>query len=157
LSEPVEAQLKRTGNPVAAGKMIIVSACLLIVFNLVAIFQYSSFMFTYSSYFGSVAWIQLSSFAVSILLDVLALLGGVQALVKRHLVFAVFGTSILFTISLSSTISILASLARALTQNLTVPATVSVYEVFPLTLFPLVLVLSILSLIYLAKSKPEFP
>jgi hypothetical protein len=154
LSQPLETQPKRTGYPAVAGVMIIVSACLLIVFNLVVIFQYSSFIFMNSSSLIDVFWGALPSLAVSIMLDILALLGGVQALAKRRLMFAVFGTSVLFTISLPGATSLFALLARALTG--VGSPTISVYEVFLITIYPVVLVLSVLSLIFLARSRHDF-
>jgi len=154
LSQPVETQSKRTGYSAAAGVMIIVSACLLIVFNLVVILQYSSFILMNSSFLIDVLWSALPSLAVSMMLDILALLGGVQALAKRRLMFAVFGTSVLFTISLPSTTSLFALLARVLTR--VENPTSSAYEVFLITIYPVVLVLSVLSLIFLARSRREF-
>jgi len=132
--------------------MIIVSACLLIVFNSILIFQYSSYVFMNSSILREFFWTELPSLAVSMMLDILALLGGVQALARRSIVFAVFGSSVLITISLSSTTSFFALLARALT----VGATISSYEVLFITIPVVVLVLSVASLIFLARSRREF-
>jgi hypothetical protein len=153
LSQSVETQLKRAGYPAAAGAMIIVSACLLTVFNLVFIFQYTSYFSMNSIFASDILWFELPSSAVSIMFDILVLLGGVQALAKRRLVFAVFGASVLIASSLSGTTSLFALLARALTGG---SLTLSVYEVFFITVYPVVFVLSVLSLIFLAKSKDEF-
>jgi hypothetical protein len=143
LSQAVETQPKRTGYPAAAGAMTIVSACLLIVYNS-AVFIYSSYVF----------WTELSSLAVSIMLNILSLLGGVQALARTRLLFAVFGASILIPPSLSTVTFTLASLSLALTraENLTI----SIYAVLFIVIYPVVLVLSVLSLIFLARSRREF-
>jgi ethanolamine transporter EutH len=156
LSQPVETQLKRKDHSAVAGVMIIVSACLLIVFNLAWVFQYSSYVSINSSFARDVFWISLPNLAVSVTLDILALLGGVQALARRRLMFAVFGTSVLITISLTGTTSIFASLARALTLTGLENFAVSDYEVFAIAVSPVILVLSVLSLIFLARSRHEF-
>lgn len=127
--------------------MTIVSACLLIVLNSVLIFTYrnaSSFIF----------WIQLPTLAVSITLNILSLLGGVLALVRTGFVFAVFGTSVLIPPSLSELTYLLALLARVLTDAES--PTISFYEMFFIAISPVVLVLSVLSLIFLARSRREF-
>lgn len=134
--------------------MIIVSACVLIAFNIVLVFQLSSYVFMNSIFSSDVFWGALPSLAVSIMLAILALLGGVQALAKRRLMFAVLGTSVLFIISVGGTTSLFALLARALTRGANL--TVSVYEVFFIIIYPVVLVLSVLSLNFLAKSRHEF-
>jgi hypothetical protein len=156
LSQLVETQLKEKDYSVAAGAMIIVSACLLIVLNFIWIFQYSSYISMNSIFARDFFWISLPSLAVSVTLGIIALLGGVQALAKRRLVFVVFGTSVLITFSLTSTTSIFASLARALALTGAENLTGSGYEVFAITIPSAMLVLSVLSLIFLAKSRHEF-
>ncbi len=68
--------------------------------------------------------------------------------------FAVFGTSVLIPPSLSNTTFTLESLARALAgaEDLTI----SFYAVLFIAISPVVLVLSVLSLIFLARSRHEF-
>ena len=130
------------------------SSCLLIVSNSV-LFAFSAVLiFNYPIVFSGVFWSEVSSFAVSIMFNILSLLGGVQALARTRLVFAVFGTSILIPSSLSAVTFTLTSLARSLTdaENLTL----SVYTVLFLAIYPVVLVLSVLSLIFLARSRHEF-
>jgi hypothetical protein len=144
LSQPAETQPKRTGYPAAAGTMIIVSACLLAVSNVILTSSYPSDAF----------WIELPSLAVYIMLNILALLGGVQALVKKRLLFAVFGASILIPPSLSNTTFTLASLARTLI--FAEDFTISIAAVLFIASSSVVLVLSVLSLIFLARSRREF-
>jgi hypothetical protein len=144
LSQPFETQPIRTGYPIAAGVMIIVSACLLAVSNFLL----------YLSYPSNIILSEWPNLAVSIILDVLAILGGVLALAKTRFVFAVFGTSILIPSSLSSVTFILSALARSLTgtENLTI----SLFAVLFIAISPIVLVLSVLSLVFLAMSRNEF-
>jgi hypothetical protein len=127
--------------------MTIVSACLLIVLNLVLIFAYRSAS-------SLIFWIRLPTLAVSIVLNILSLLGGVQALVRTRFVFAIFGTSILIPPSLSELTYLLALLARVVTGAES--PTISFYDVFFIAISPVVLVLSVLSLIFLARSRHEF-
>jgi hypothetical protein len=124
--------------------MIILSACLLTVSNLVLSLSYP----------GDVFLIEWPNLAVSIMLGILAILGGVQALAKKRLLFAVFGTSILIPPSLSNITFALASLARVLIFAEDV--TISVIAVLFSVISPVVLVLSVLSLILLARSRHEF-
>jgi hypothetical protein len=147
LSQPIETQPKRTGYPLAAGCMIIASACQLIILNLVLIF-------TYSNIPVYVFWIELPRIGISIMLNILALLGGILALARTRFMFAVFGTSVLITQSLLNTASVSSLLAQAMTgaENLIV----SVFEVPFIVFSSVVLVLSVFSLIFLARSRQEF-
>jgi hypothetical protein len=154
LSRPVETQPKRTGYPAAAGAMTIVSACLLIVSNLVLIIYSAALIVSSPLLSSSVSWTWWSSVAVSTMLNILSLLAGVLALARTRLLFVVFGTSVLIPPSLSNTAFALVSLARALigAENLTM----SFYAALFIAISPIVLVLSVLSLIFLAKSRQEF-
>jgi hypothetical protein len=140
VSQPVEAQPKRTGYPVAAGVMIIVSACLLIVVNLLNIISYPSI----------VLWRELPIWLGYITLDSLAVVGGLLALTRTRLLFTVFGASLLIPNSLSYTT--FAVEALLLGENITLAIIPLIYLIFA----PVALVLSILSLIFLAQSKSEF-
>jgi hypothetical protein len=140
VSQPVEAQPERTDYPVAAGVMIIVSACLLIVVNLLNITTYPSI----------VLWRELPIWLGYITLDSLAVVGGLLALTRTRLLFTVFGASLLIPNSLSYTT--FAVEALLLGENITLAIIPLIYLIFA----PVALVLSILSLIFLAQSKSEF-
>jgi hypothetical protein len=140
VSQPVEAQSKRTGYPVAAGVMMIVSACLLIVVNLLNIITYPSM----------VLWRELPIWLGYITFDSLAVVGGTLALIRTRLLFAVFGASLLIPSSLSYTAFAVESLL--LGENITLAIIPLIYVIFT----PVTLVLSTLSLIFLAQSKSEF-
>ena len=83
-------------------------------------------------------------------MDVLAVFGGVMALSKRCFLLAVFGASVLIPGSLSSTIFGLESVL------LYGEMTFALFHVIYLTFCPVALVLSVLSLNFLAKSNFEF-
>lgn len=140
VSQPVEAQSGRTAYPVAAGAMIIVSACLLIIVNVLNIITFPSI----------VLWRELPILLGYLALDSLAVVGGILALTRTRLLFAVFGASLLIPSSVSFTTFIAESLL--LGENITMDAVSLIYVTFA----PAALVLSALSLIFLTQSKPEF-
>jgi hypothetical protein len=145
VSQPVETQAKRRGHLVAAGVMTIVSASLLIVLHLALMYSYSMIKI------GYVFWLYLPSEAIAIMFDVLALLGGALALTRTHLLFAVFGASVLIPASSGYVAIVLGSLMMR-AENLVLP----VYAILFIIISPVALVLATLSLILLAKSKSEF-
>ncbi len=145
MSQPFETQPKRSAYPTAAGAMIIVSACQLAVVSLVVSFSYPSRVFL----------IEWPNLAVSVMLSILAILGGVQALARKRLLFAVFGASILIPQSLSNIAFALNWLVMPVLM-FAEDVTMSVSSVLSIAISPVVLVLSVLSLIFLAKSKHEF-
>jgi hypothetical protein len=147
VSQSVEALTLRTGYPTAAGVLTIVSACLYIGTYLLEL------TFTFSYQFSSILWSELPSLAVGIMLGVLAVLGGASALVRKRLVFAVFGAAVILPESLSFTTFVVVSLARALMYG---DFTISVPAFLYIALSPVALVLSALSLVFLAKSRSEF-
>ena len=140
VSQHVEAHSGRTGYPVAAGVMMIVSACLLIVVNLLNIITYPSMLL----------WRELPMWLGYLTFDSLAVVGGILALTRTRLLFVVFGASLLIPLSLSYTI--FGAEALLLGENITLAAVPLIYIVFA----PVALVDSALSLIFLAQSKPEF-
>jgi hypothetical protein len=147
VSQPVEAQSKGTGYPIAAGIMIVVSACLLIVVDLLNIVTYSS---NSSMVLRIVLWRELPIWLGDITLDSLAVVGGVLALARTRLLFAVLTASLLIPYSLSYTTFGVESLL--LGENITLTNTSQIYVTFA----PAALVLSTMSLIFLAQSKSEF-
>lgn len=142
MSQLVEKQTKSTGYPLAAGLMTITAGCLLIIFRLMVTTSYPS------DYFLR---LQLPELAVSLALDVLAVLGGALALTRTRLLFAVFGASVLIVPSLSTTAFMIGLQLMAEGKP-----TTSISEIFYLIIYPNALVLSTLSLVFLAKSKQEF-
>jgi hypothetical protein len=140
VSQPVEAQSERTGYPVAAGVMMILSACLLIVVNLLNITTYPSM----------IVWRELPIWLGYIMFDLLALAGGVLALTRTRLLFAVLGASLLIPPSFSATAFLAESLM--LGENITWSISALIVVIFT----PVALALTTLSLIFLAISKSEF-
>src|SRR5512136_1705740 len=96
MSQPVKAESIRTVNPVAAGVMMIVAACLLIVVILVGIISYPR----------DILWRLLPVWLSYLTFDALAVVGGILAMTGSFLLFAVFGSSFLIPSSFSYTISV---------------------------------------------------
>jgi hypothetical protein len=143
VSQPVEPQPARTGHPVAAGVMMIVSACLLIVVNLLNIV-------TMYGYPYLILWRELPIWLGYITFDLLAVAGGVLALTRTGLLFAVFSASLLIPTSFIFVASYVESLV--LGENIILAISPLIVAIFT----PVALVLSILSVIFLAQSKSEF-
>lgn len=145
MSQLVEKEPGRVDYSVAAGAMIIVSACLLIVAISVS---RSEYYFSYYLFLSS-----LPNLGASITLSVVSLFGGVQALIKKRFLFAIFGTSFLIIQSLLNTTNVLDWLVSKLFPE---EILMSGYPALFIIISPVVLILSVLSLIFLTRSKHEF-
>jgi|GEM_PF-5211286 len=145
LSKPVEPQMKRTIYPAVAGALIIVSACLLIVSHIILHLD------TSLSYYDFLSL--LPNLVAIIILSVIALIGGVQALNKKRFLFAFFGSSFLITQSLLNITYVLNWLVSKLFPE---EIMMSGFPALFIAISPIALALSILSLILLARSRNEF-
>jgi hypothetical protein len=145
LSQLVEREPRRTGYPVAAGAMIIASACLLIV--AISVLR-SEYYFRYYLFLSS-----LPNFGASIALSVVSLFGGVQALIRKRFLFVIFGTSFLIVQSLLNVTNVFDWLVSKLFPE---EILMSGYPAVFIVISPVVLILSVLSLIFLTRSKHEF-
>jgi hypothetical protein len=94
--------------------------------------------------------VQLPSLAITFALDVLALMGGALALGRKQIVFAVFGASVLIAASATSTSVMIEWLIERVNFSM------SVLGILYAFINAAALILSILSLVFLARSKPEF-
>jgi len=140
VSQQVEAQSAETGYRVAGGIMMIVSACLLIVVDLINMLTFPSFLF----------WREFPNWLIWIVFASLALVGGAFMFTRTHLLFSVFGGSLLIPSTASYALGVFETVLLG-----EYPAFSGIFVTY-LILGPVAFVLSILSLVFLAKSKSEF-
>lgn len=89
-----KARVRRTSYPVAAGILIIVSACFIILAVIASVLQSWSL---FEENQGILFMQELPFVAISFLLTILAIVAGAMALTRKHYTLAVIGATVLFT------------------------------------------------------------
>jgi hypothetical protein len=148
MSQFNEKRVNKTGYPTTVGIMVIISACMLII---------SQALLAWLNYQNPFFSLMVPSLITFLFFEVLAILGGVMALNRRSLVFAVFGATLVLTHSVGNILSGIEEIAASRLGINILPSYVTSLAGFIFFIIaPVTLVLSTLSLILLAKSKTEF-
>ncbi len=131
-----------------AGVLTIISSILIFIYALAFVFLTLPF---YPHQASLIIQLLLST-GLMLAFAIVGLAGGITSLLRRHFVFAVIAGSIILVESITIVETFIAQLflVQTISQIFNLP-----YVVFPILAFP-ALILSILALIFITRSKTEF-